>query len=660
MRGDARLPRACGALTSGFLLVLVFPGPDLGWIAWIALVPLLLAVRGVTPSQAFRLGFLSGLVAYGGLMDWIRLFGTPAWIMLAVGMAGFMGAFAAGSCWLVGRYQRSALDPWLWAAPLTWTAVEVVRSVGPLAFPWGLLGLTQHRASAILPLASVVGVFGIGTVIALANVVLAKIAAERRVSLTSAAAGAIVVAVLAAVHARPVHRSDDVRVVAVIQPNVDPRRGGDATQAMESLAGLLEQAGEAKAQGAEMIVFPETALPSDLGEVHQWRFAITHAAGDAVVVAGTFFSGPRNGVLVLDTGGKEIGRYAKRRLVPFGEAGVVSGAAADPIGTRRGIVAPAVCYESAFPDLIRPLVAAGADLITILTNDGWFGRSAGPAQHAAHSVLRAAETGRSVARAANTGTSMLIRPDGTIVGSIPLGRPGVLAASLPIGGPLTPYVQWGWLLGPLAVAGWLAAAAPSVRDALRQRRAASARLLAAIVFPGAVVLGGRVLSLDDGILPLPVSIIALVVCAAVAPKHLLNRRGVWASVFVSLVATGALVLAMRAAYMGYGFDLRIGPPDGMRILWLARYLLHGVAIEVWLRGAVFAEAVEAGGWPLAIALSTALGVALQHGGRQEMAFWYLFSGVGYGAIRAWTRDAAGLGPARGLGDVAVRALAGLR
>jgi hypothetical protein len=89
-------------------------------------------------------------------------------------------------------------------------------------------------------------------------------------------------------------------------------------------------------------------------------------------------------------------------------------------------------------------------------------------------------------------------------------------------------------------------------------------------------------------------------------------------------------------------------------------MTYGVAIEAWLRGAVFARAERVGGWALAAALSTTLAVAAQVGRPQEILYWHLLTGLIFSAIRLWSKDAVGLGPARGLGDAAISALANLR
>ncbi|MDR7544459.1 MAG: apolipoprotein N-acyltransferase [Armatimonadota bacterium] len=648
-----------GALTTGALLAAVFPRWDQGWLAWVSLVPLLLVVRHAGPGTAFWLGCLSGLVAYGGLMEWIRLFGTPAWLALTVIMSMFLGMFAAAAAALAARYQARRSGAWLWVIPLTWAAVEYARSTGPLGFPWGLLGLTQYRSPVVLSLAPLVGTGGIGAVIALVNAAIAEvIASPRRRAAPVALLG--VLAALAGAHRLAVPPASSSRVVGAIQPNVPPETKGMPETSAAILEGLLRQTREARRAGAQIIVFPETALPADAATSPAARLAVARAAGGAVVVAGAFLPGPLNGVLVIGQDGATLGRYAKRRLVPFGEAGVRPGRDAGPVQTPEGAIALAICYESAFSPLIRPQVADGAALIAVLTNDGWFGTSAGPAQHAAHAVLRAAETGRSVVRAANTGTSMLIRPDGGVTAVQPLGTAGVLVGALPTGGPVSFYVRWGWMLPPLAAAAWLIASLPLAWQAVRRRLADSVRLLISVLAPAAVLAADRLLAGRDDGPGVVASCAVLALCAALARRDLLDWRRMGASVMLSVGLTVVLLAAMRGAYARYGFVVPLGPSGGGWLPWLAPHLLKGFAVEAWLRGATFSPAMRLGGWPLAIAVSTVLGVFLHAGQSQEIVFWHLVTGAGFGAIRLWTRDAMGLGPARGVGDAVVMGLAGLR
>jgi apolipoprotein N-acyltransferase len=637
-------------------LVLAFPRWDLTWLAWVMLVPLLVAIHDLTPRQAFPVGFAAGLVGFGGLLEWIRLFGLPAWIVLALVMAAYAGAFAWAYC-AVARGRAGAL---LWAAPITWVAVEVVRSVGPLGFPWGLLGLTQYSTPRVLALASVVGVHGISAAIALVNAALASAFVARRITVGAAAAVLSAALVIAAADARPPAVGDRTRVIAVLQPNVDPRVKGEASAAGRLIAGLLDQTARARAAGAEVIFFPETAVPADLAAAEDLRRDIARSAGGAVVVASGFLQGPRNVGMVLDASGSPLGQHAKRRLVPFGEAGIRPGNSTEPVPTPLGTIGLAICYESSFTFAVRALAARGAEVIGVLTNDGWFGTTSGPAQHAAHSILRAVETGRSIARAANTGTSMLIRPDGTVAAELPLGAEGVLVASLPVGGPVTPYVRWGWLLGPLAVAAWLAAAAPIGVAAVRARQAAFLQMVAAAVVPGIPWLLGRLLLPDGDALHPLVALAVLATSVTVARASIARPRGMPASAGISLGAVILLIWMMRVAYARYGFVMPLGPPPGGWVAWGLQSIASGVAIEAWLRGAVFGRAQAFGGWPLAALLSTALGIGLYPGAPQEIVAWHLLTGIGFSALRARSGDSVGLGPARGLGDAAIVALAGLR
>jgi len=150
----------------------------------------------------------------------------------------------------------------------------------------------------------------------------------------------------------------------------------------------------------------------------------------------------RNSAIVL---GRGDGIYSKRRLVPFGEyvplerwlRGVIRffdlpmshaepGARNQPL-LRAGPwrVAMAICYEIAYPDLVRR-DAAEADVIVTISNDSWFGRSIGPHQHLQMAAMRALENGRYVLRATNSGITAIIAPDGRVARELPEFEAAVL------------------------------------------------------------------------------------------------------------------------------------------------------------------------------------------------------------------------------------------
>ncbi len=659
------------------MLALAFPAPDVGALAWVALVPLLLAVDGQPPATAFRLGWGAGVVWFGTLLAWARTFGLPAWIALTALMAVFPAVFAALCVWLAdGRPGRL-----LWTAPLLWVATELLRSAGPLAFPWGLLGLTQHRAPSMLAAASVVGVIGVSGLIVAVNAAMAV--AVRGRPLPGVAAIAVAAAVAGTGAGLAAHRpvtsvGVSYRRVAAVQPNVDPRRptaapparapgsvlcaacsppGDGSAGAAEVQARLaLEGAGRARAAGARLVVLPETAIPADVGADPPLRRALTDAAGGAVVVVGATAPGPRNVAVVLGAGGDVLGVYAKRRLVPFGEAGVVPGRGGAPIATPAGRLGVLICYESAFPAMSRQLARQGAEILVILTNDGWFGGAAGPAQHAAHAAFRAAETGRAVVRAANTGVSMVITPDGQPVVRQPLNTAGVIAAAVPWGGPPAPYARWGWLWEPAALVAGTGLVLRRAWPWLRARRAEIGALGVALAGPGAIWLAGRWVG-DVGPGAWTAALVLLVAAWRAGARAPVDARGVWLSMAGSLVVTGVLAVVMVAAYARYGFSLPLTAPAPAAALLM---VLQASALEAWLRGAVLTRAAALGGPAAGVAIAALAGAFLRVGAPQEVFLWYVLTGLVFGLIRLYTGDAFGLGPARAAGDAVVMALAQLR
>jgi apolipoprotein N-acyltransferase len=170
-----------------------------------------------------------------------------------------------------------------------------------------------------------------------------------------------------------------------------------------------------------------------------------------------------NSVYVIDHDGSILSVYDKVHLVPFGEylpfqdflekrglmqltkvrGGFIPGDRRRAMTVPRAPnVLPLVCYEIIFPGTVVPRGERAGWMLN-LTNDGWFGRSAGPYQHFQQARLRAIEEGLPLVRAANTGISAVVDPLGRVVGSLPLGREGVLDALLPQPLPRTLYARVG-------------------------------------------------------------------------------------------------------------------------------------------------------------------------------------------------------------------------
>jgi apolipoprotein N-acyltransferase len=112
--------------------------------------------------------------------------------------------------------------------------------------------------------------------------------------------------------------------------------------------------------------------------------------------------------------------------------------------------APSICYESVYGDFMRSYIVKGANFITIITNDGWWGETPGYKQHLAYARLRAIENRRSIVRAANTGVSCIINQRGDIVKSLPYWQKGAFAETIALNNNLTIFSITGDLLGRTA------------------------------------------------------------------------------------------------------------------------------------------------------------------------------------------------------------------
>lgn len=658
-------PRYLGPLASGLLLWAAFPPLDRGFLAWVALVPLLWSIRASSPREAFWLGYVTGALWFALTLSWITLFGVVTWALLAAFLALYIGGFAALLRWVNPRYPG-----WdLLLIPLAWTTVEVARSIGPLAFPWGLLGVSQYRTLPVLQLAAIGGVHLVSFMIALANAWLVALAARPRRAQAAALVLVMMFLIGSVVYgARRLQMplTEPLRL-AVLQPNILPFEKGDLSTHQRQLAVMERLTREARARGAAIIVFPETAIPVNLFGPGGVLPKVAGWAPDRIVVASSFEAsadGVRNTAVVLQEAAVR-GTYVKRRLVPFGEAGVTPGRIGDPVPTRAGSIGIAICYESAFAEIARGETRPDAGPLVVMTNDGWFGTSAGPAQHAAYTPLRAVETGRPVARAANTGVSMLVDSLGRVRARLPLGQEGIIVADLPKT-VSTAYIRGGWLAGPATLVVVLLLVLPTTVESVRTwwQEPPFRQLIGTLVWPGLLMLLQSLIrdplpTVGRWLLPIAVLVVTWITGGGWRGMAFHPRRAP-ASAILGLAAVGGLGLVMVSAYGRYGFLLHVTPPPGGWLVGGAALLLSALAWEGWLRGAVFTAAQRWRGTRVALLISTLPPLAVAAVGPPEILIWSLLVGAVFGVIRLISGDALGLALPRAAGLLLLSVLTVLR
>ena len=447
--------------------------------------------------------FFAGLywIAEAFLVEPLRHGWLLPFVMTA--LPGGMALFFAVACalamllWLPGAGRVFALA-------ITLGLAEFARGHVLTGLPWNLIGYGILGPLPLMQLASLVGVCALSLLAVILFAAPAALFAPARSGLAGGkgtAALALLFVLLLGLGfvwgerrlAAAPHDSTGVRL-RLVQANVDQAEKWRPENSAEIFDDYLDLTKSAGLDRVDIVIWPETAVPFLLDDAPDALLAIGAAlpegtsllVGSARLVEERDAQGPLeaqrvyNSLLAVDHQGRIAGVYDKIHLVPFGEflpfqdfleslgfmqlTGVRGGFSA---GAGSGLLSIAgapparalICYEIIFPDEIAAQGARPGWLINV-TNDAWFGSSAGPYQHFHQAQVRAVEQGLPVARAANTGISAVVDPYGRILAEIGLGAKGIIDIELPKVGPTTTYVQFGITLEiaviVLGFLGWIA------------------------------------------------------------------------------------------------------------------------------------------------------------------------------------------------------------
>jgi apolipoprotein N-acyltransferase len=446
--------------------------------------------RAVSARRGFALGLLTGVVHYTGTLYWIagtvRTFGDLAW-PIAIPVAGllvlymslFVGAASAASAVLIQRFGAAGLV----AAPAAWVASEYLRAHLFGGFPWIPLGNAVVTLLPIAQLASVVGVFGLSWLLATLHACFALAATStgrRRVGASVAALGLVAAVSLwgsARINEGRLTREGSSITVGLVQGNIPQLEKWDPARAPAIFDRYLQMTREAAAKGARMIVWPESATPFYFDEDAVSALEVRRTVQETGVplLFGTdeveLGSPPRyyNSAFMLDSSGATSAVYRKVYLVPFGEyvpfsalltfvgplveavSAFSPGARVTMLPVNGHMASTAICYEVVYPHLIRDGVLQGAELLTTITNDAWYGETSAPFQHFELAAMRAIEQGRYLARAANTGISGIVDPYGRVLARTPLFATTTVIGEVRFLQERTVYATIGDLAAQLAV-----------------------------------------------------------------------------------------------------------------------------------------------------------------------------------------------------------------
>ncbi len=486
-------------ILSGILLGLAFPPFPFPFTLFIfaGLIPYFIVInKRFTLASISRATFLFSFVFSIITIYWVGSWSSEADPFLMMGGAALLFAYPCvllipSTLYYLAKKVFPKFDV-LWLFPIFWVTLEYLLSLTDLRFPWLLLGHGLAKFNLFIQGADIVGTFGLSLIVAYINVLLYKSffnkgEGKKFKVIPASIAGVIFLFMMiyGVYQTSSFEISEKTIKVGIVQPDKNPWDKWEVTNLNTLLQLHFELSEQAVNEGAEVILWPETALPvyafggaykfiedSIFNFVNKNKISLitgmphivyysdtTNIPNDAKYAKeGNFYYATFNAMLLLNPGIRKIQQYGKMKLVPLGERvpfadllpilgdvfkwGV--GLGGWNVGKDTTVfkvfgstydtleVCGLVCYESVDPVFVSAFVQKGSEIITVVTNDSWYGKSSGPYQHKEFAILRAIENRRSVVRCANGGVSCIINALGEIQAETELFKKTYLVGEVPI------------------------------------------------------------------------------------------------------------------------------------------------------------------------------------------------------------------------------------
>jgi apolipoprotein N-acyltransferase len=480
------------SVLSGILITLAFPMFDLYLLAWVAFIPFLVFLWKKTPGEAFQSGFVFGIVYFFGTLYWIyhsinyygglSLVSSLSVVLL---LCCYLSMYPAVFAYFFSSFIKKTKLPALLIGPVLWVVLEYIRSYAFTGFPWSSIGYSQYKFLAVTQISDVTGVYGISFLVLAFNCAIVDLflfnSRVRKMPLFPLSYTLIGFVMLFFALASSLgygfwrlgqERSGHMVKAGVVQGNIEQDKKWEPAfqkYVIETYTGLTLEAAKTS---PDLIIWPETAVPFFFGDdkEHTEQLLQFQKTLNTYLLFGSVLTkkmkspdqlGLTNSVLLLDKEGKITYQYDKIHLVPFGEyvplrsllffidklvVGIgdyLPGKQYIKAETEFGSFGSMVCYEIIFPGLVRKFYVKNGDFIVTVTNDAWFGKTAGPYQHFSMAVFRAIENRKPVIRSANTGISGFIDSNGRIIAKTELFKRQVLSGEIKTDNTLSFYSRYG-------------------------------------------------------------------------------------------------------------------------------------------------------------------------------------------------------------------------
>ncbi|QDF74489.1 MULTISPECIES: apolipoprotein N-acyltransferase [Shewanella] len=446
--------------------------------------------HSLAPKQAFGYWLSFGFGCFSIGISWVHVSmdvygGLP--LIASLGLMAMLALYLALYPALAG-YLSAKLSPhsywlrYLAIFPASWVLMEWARGWVLTGFPWIWAGYSQ-TSGPLAPLASNIGALGLSLLLVMLSGALV-IAARPGHKLAVRFIPLILISILAGSgsyasgHWSGITPTGKSVKVALVQGNIAQSMKWQPEALWPTMLKYMDLSRPSLAD-TDLFIWPEAAIPAPEYMVEEFLDNANKVAGlnDSAIITGIISKQQNsfyNSLIVLgnhqqqqqksaDYSGDGNNEFRKHHLLPIGEfvpledllrplapffnlpmSSFARGDYKQPNLNAVGHqIAPAICYEIAFPEQLRANVNAGTELLLTVSNDAWFGRSNGPLQHMQIAQMRAIELGRPLLRATNNGVTAIVDTQGKITHSLPQFETGVLKAEVPLVAGMTGFARWG-------------------------------------------------------------------------------------------------------------------------------------------------------------------------------------------------------------------------
>ena len=465
------------AATSGLLLTLCFPSTGFAYLVFFALVPWFISLGSMTAKQAVYSGFIAGLFHFLSLVYWIaptlNIYGGLHPVLAGSTLALFccyLALYPTVFAFLLKKINAPSFFTPLWAACL-WTGLEYIRTYAFTGFSWGALGYSQYSNLLFIQVADFSGVYGVSFLIVLVNFMLATVWTDVKNNRQKSwiipflytlvlISGTVFYGHYRISAVKTLIKTADKATITVVQGNIKQDLKWSAAFKTKTIDKYIRLSTTGETPRSDLIIWPETALPFYYGYDQKLSDRVDQCIRSVktnFLIGSPAFTRDNgkikfyNRAYMMNRFSIVTGTYDKNHLVPFGEyvpfgdtltflgkltaqAGNFStgNARFTPLAFNDRNTGVLICFEILFPSIASGFVKNGADVLTTITNDAWFGRTSAPQQHFSIAVFRAVENRRTIARAANTGISGFIDPTGNILAASGLFTDAALTQTVPM------------------------------------------------------------------------------------------------------------------------------------------------------------------------------------------------------------------------------------